>query len=508
MARIGALLLLIAILSVSTPPAHPQEKGHLLIGYGGDKYLPFLEGATYTFLVGERLVVTAVGRDVSITLSLPDQVSLAFLAKSGESQLIREFTKEDKGIAILSAAGMGSATIRVLEIEEAAAGWISIVRIADQLLELSVAGSALSGFEAAGQGDEPPRLVVSPGSTVRINPPDRTLYARILLRYAEDTVISGYVSGVYLTYSAESLVAEYSFNGTIIRPLRGALTISIPTLSAVGEGGLLPLRYGSLKMVAQFVTQGAPRREQTWDLVVSPIPGPQPSLAPRIRVDVAQLLGEGVAVVTANLTKGYYERRVFKPPYYRVAVYDEELGEYVSDYSISVPGFLSIRNGSETILVPSLVPVAGEAPESLKLVPDLTVYSVRLLGDAWPLTLDPGELTVVRVRGREVGVEVRLAAGYPVTDAVVYVNESFVGSGSRLRIKLPLGIYNFSAQTQYGYVSETVDIRESGEVQLVLRVLTPEVVALIMLLSVQLFYLAMHTLRLRGGLMRPRAQSR
>jgi hypothetical protein len=508
MARIGVLLLLMATLFVSMLPAHSQEKGHLLIGYGGGKYLPFLEGATYTFLVGERLVVAAVGRDISITLSLPDQGSFAFLAKGGESQVIREFRKEDKGIAILSAAGMGSATIRVLEIEEAAAGWISIVRVADQLLELSVAGSALSGFEAAAQGDEPARLVVSPGSTVRIIPPDRTLYARILLRYAEDTVISGYVSGVYLTYSSESLVAEYSFNGTITRPLRGPLTVSIPNLSVVGAGGFLPLRYGSLKMVAQFVTQGAPRREQTWDLVVSPIPEPQPSLTPRIRVDLAHLLSEGVAVVTANLTKGEYDRRIFKPPHYRVAVYDEELREYVNDYSITVPGFLSIRNGSETILMPSLVPVIGEEPESLKVVPDLTVYSVSLSRDIEPLMLDAQELTVVRVRGREVGVEVRLAAGYPVTDAVVYVNGSLVGSGSRLRLKLPLGVYNFSAQTQYGYVSETVDVRESGEVQLVLRVLTPDVVALIMLLSVQLFYLAMHTLRLRGGLMRPRAQSR
>ncbi|MEM3156193.1 MAG: hypothetical protein QW668_06110, partial [Nitrososphaerota archaeon] len=46
-----------------------QEEGFLLVGYGGEKFLPFLDGARYRFVVGESLVLKAIGSDISVILT-------------------------------------------------------------------------------------------------------------------------------------------------------------------------------------------------------------------------------------------------------------------------------------------------------------------------------------------------------------------------------------------------------------------------------------------------------
>jgi hypothetical protein len=504
MERLAAPLLLAALLLNMPAPSNSQGGGHILIGYGGDKYMPFLDGAVYTFLAGERLYVLAVDRDLSLTLTLEGGRSYSFLARHGEPQLIWEFRGEDVGTAILSIHGLGSASLRVLGVEEATAGWIRVSKVGDDLLELSIIGTSLSGFETHEARPAPARIIVSPNSTIAVPLPPRTLYARVLLKYREDISLSGYVSDLYLTYSAESIVAEYNYTGTIDSPLAGGVRVKIPEIGRPGPGGLMPLRYGVLVVTAQYVGQGGPRREQSWEVLVSPILEKAPTVSETTRISLDKLLREGVEVVLVNLSKQSFERRVVKPPYYRVAVYDEGLREYVSDYSLGVPGYLSIRNDSETILIPATIPVAALSPETLKVAPELTVYKIRLSGAVGQVAFDPDSLTVLRIRGREVGVSVRLAAGYPVADAAVYVNGSFAGAGGVLRLRLPIGLYNFSVTTSYGAVSRVVDISEEDEVILVLRVLTQETLALMVMLGVQLSYLGLFLLRHRGGLMRAR----
>ncbi len=504
MERLAATLLLAALLLNMPAPSNSQGGGHVLIGYGGDKYMPFLDGAVYTFLAGERLFVLAVDRDLSLTLTLESGVSYSFLARHGEPQLIWEFRGEDVGTAILNIHGLGSASLRVLGVEEATAGWIRVSKVDDDLLELSMIGTSLSGFETQEARTAPTRIIVSPNSTIAIPLPPRTLYARVLLKYREDVSLSGYVSDLYLTYRAESIVAEYNYTGTIDRPLAGGVNLKIPEIGRPGPGGLMPLRYGVLVVIAQYVSQGSPRREQSWEVLVSPIHEESPAVSDTMRISLDRLLREGVGVLFVNLSKQSFEKRVVKPPYYRAAVYDEGLGEYVSDYSLVVPGYLSIRRDMETFLIPATIPVAALSPETLKVAPELTVYKIKLSGAVGQVAFEPGSLTVLRIRGEEVGVSVRLAAGYPVADAAVYVNGSFAGVGGMLRLRLPIGVYNFSATTSYGAVWRVVDISEEGEVVLVLRVLTQETLALMVMLGVQLSYLCLFLLRHRGGLMRAR----
>ncbi len=504
MERLAATLLLAALFLNMPAPSNSEVGGHILIGYGGDKYMPFLDGAVYTFLVGERLYVLAVDRDLSVTLTLGSGGSYAFLATHGEPQLIWEFRGEDVGTAILNIHGLGSASLRVLGVEEATAGWIRVSKVDDDLLELSIIGTSLSGFETQEATPAPARIIVSPNSTLTVSLPPRTLYARVLLKYKEDVSLSGYVSDLYLTYSAESIVAEYNYTGTIDSPLAGSVSVRIPEIGRPGPGGLVPLRYGVLVVIAQYVVQGAPRREQSWEILVSPFLEEIPTVSETTRVSLSRLLREGVEVVVVNLSKQSFEKRVVRPPHYRVVVYDEGLGEYVTDYSLAVPGYLSIRNDSETILIPTSVPVASLDPQTLKVVPELTVYKIKLSGAVGPVVFEPDSRTVLRIRGREVSVSVRFAAGYPVADAAVYVNGSFAGVGGMLRLRLPIGLYNFSAMTSYGAVSRVADISEEGEVVLVLRVLTQETLALMVMLGVQLSYLFLSLLRHRGGLMRAR----
>ncbi len=512
---LAPLALAIAMLAVLPPTVQPREGEFLLIGYGGEKLLPFLDGAKYRFVVGERLVLKAIGAAVSAILETNRGEEHVFRIGAGEAVEVWRFRVEDVGTASLTVIGGGRATIEVLSLEESTLGWIDFQPAGfmtsdsdgQEVLEARIAGSTLSGFPITGGGTEARKIFVRPNSTLQLQIPANALSVKITLRHYDPIELSGYSGQLHILYRAEPIVAEYRFEGAGATQQIRFVDVYIPPLGETGENGLVPLRYGTLVVNIVYTGRGGGRFEQSFEVSVSPMVEEPPPLSSSKTIGLRDLIRNGLEVVVANLTTGRFERRIIRVPDYRVRVYDSHLGMWVEDYSVSIPGYLSLRNGSESVIVPKTVSIIeGGYRPAITVRPTLKVYSVDISESVGLLTLEVGRPATVYVDGRLVEVEVRHAAGFIIQDSQIYVNDSLRGVGGRLSLRLPAAIYNFSAETPFGKVYSTVNVRDMRRVVLVVRGYTAETLALITVFLIQLSIFAMYSWRWYRSLRRKGAR--
>ncbi|MEM0482348.1 MAG: hypothetical protein QXM16_05630 [Nitrososphaerota archaeon] len=511
---IASLALVIAMLVVIPPTGQSQENGFLLIGYGGEKFLPFLDGARYRFVVGERLVLKAIGIDVSVIFTTNRGQEYLFHVGAGEAVEVWRFRSEDVGTVALTVIGGGRAIIEVLSLEESALGWIDFQpagfmptdSYGQEVLEARIVGSTLSGFAIKGERTETRKIFVKPNSTLQIQIPPNALSAKVTLRHYDPIELSGYNGKLHVLYRVEPIVAEYKFDEAVAGLSMRVVDVHIPALGEVGENGLVPLRYGTLVVNLVYTGRGGGRFEQSYEVTVSPITEEPPPVGSTMTIGLGELIRNGLEVITANLTTGRFERHVIRVPDYRVRVYDSHLGSWVDNYSISLPGYLSLKNGSESVIIPKTVSITeGEHASIITIRPSLKVYSVDVSESVGLLTLEAGRPVTIYVDGRLVEVEVRHAAGFLIQDSQIYVNDSLRGTGGRISLRLPAGAYNFSAETPFGRVYSTVDIGDVARVVLVVRGYTAETLALITVFLIQLSIFAMYFwswfrgVRLRGA---------
>jgi len=499
-----ALALAVLIVMVIQPMGQAQEEGFLLVGYGGEKFLPFLDGARYRFVVGESLVLKAIGSDISVILTTSKDEEHVFRIGAGDSLEVRRFGPGDVGLMSLAVVGGGKAVIEVLSVEESALGWIEFQPVGtvsngsgtQEVLEARIVGSTLSGFELRGEEGEGRRIFVRPNSTLQLQIPANALNAKVTLLSQDFIELSGYTGQLHLVYRVEPVVAEYMFNVTGTGQLVRVVDVHIPALGEVGENGLVPLRYGILLMSLVYTARSGGRFEQNFEVMVSPIMDEPPPMSSTVTITLEELLRSGLEVVTADLSTGRFEHRVVRVPDYRVIVYDTYFGSWVEDYSISFTGYVSLRNGTESIIIPSTVSISEEEyPSRIAIRPSFTVYSVDISDSIGPVTLEAGRTVTIYVEGRLVDVEVRHAAGFLIQDSSIYVNDTFRGVGGSLSLRLPAGIYNFSAATPFGKVFSAADVRDVRRVVLVVRGYTAETLALITVFLIQLSIFAMYSWR-------------
>ncbi|MEM0445632.1 MAG: hypothetical protein QXY54_06655 [Nitrososphaerota archaeon] len=501
LAPILALLLAFSLLQIGTVSS--QEGDFLLIGYGGEKFLPFLDGAKYRFVVGERLVITALGSDVPILLTTSSGETHAFYVKAGADLEVWKFRPQDEGVMTLSVVGGGSASIEVVGVEESALGWIELhpkyetdPNNAEKLLEARILGSTLSGFAATGTDTRAQRLLARPNSTLNLTVPSDVITVSATLKDYTPIELTGFSDKLYIVYRAEPVIAQYKFEASNLSRSAGVISIKIPPLGEVGTQGLMPTRYGTFILELYYVSRSGQRHQQAYDVMIAPIFEAPPSMSSVATVSLEQLIQEGLEVLTANMSVGRFENIKIKVPVFSVKVYDRHLQEWVEDYSISFTGYNTIRNGSESLIIPLTVPIT-RAPhqETISLEPMLTVYSVRMGDSVGPVTLEVGKPVIIFVDGREVEVEVRFAAGYLVDKADVYVNGSLRGVSGRLSLRLPKAVYNFTAETPYGKGSTVADVGQDEIVVIKIRAYTVETIALITVFLVQLSVLGTYLWR-------------
>lgn len=502
--NITVLTLICALLLAIPQMGSAQEEGVLLIGYGGEKFLPFLDGARYRFVVGERLILKAIGSDITVTLTTNKGEVYAFQIEEGEAEKVWTFRSADAGAMSLAILGGGRATLEVMSMEESALGWIELRPVGvvqteaglDEVLEAKIVGSTLSGFEA-GEGEAAEqRIFARPNSTIYLQVPQGALGVKITLRHYDYIQLSGYIGTLHVRYRVEPIIAEYSLNETSQTQAPTSVAVRLPPLGETGEGGLIPLRYGTIIVSLVYAGRGGGRFEQTYEVLVTPFLEEPPAMSSVVSKGLRELLHTGLRVISLNLTTGVFEPRTILVPNYRVRVYDSHLNEWVEDYSVSFTGYLSLKNGTETVIIPRAIPITeqDQAPK-ISLKPLLTVYSVDLSQRMGVVDLEEGRTSTIFVDGRRVKVEVRHAAGFLIREARIYVNDSFRGGGGELSLKLPAGVYNFSADTPFGIIHSVEDVREVTNVVLLVRGYTAETLALITIFLVQLSVFMMYAWR-------------
>jgi len=506
--RLEILPILVMLMASVVPvPTLAQEDAILLIGYGGERFLPFLDGARYKFVVGERVLLKALMSDVTVVITDRRGGSRYAYLRMGEATEVARLSAEDVGEFRITAIGVGVVVIEVIGIEESALGDIEVTPLSPTgeeeagMVKLTIRGSSLSGFAVGEQVPLREKLIARPGASLHLLLPPNATSLRAVIRHYEPIVISGYIGRLYVRYSVDAVVAEYLFNELG----GGFVDIPIPRLGEVGESGIVPLRYGTLILDATYVVGGATRFSRLYEVLIAPVVEEPPHLSAENTMRLDELMRVGIRVVALNLTTGRFGYKLVEVPHYRVAVYDSHLKEWVDDFSISIPGYLTFKNGSEVTVIPKFLPLMGEGPpRRVTVLPRLTVYSIDVSYSVGPLTLEPGSLHVISVEGKRVEVEVRHAAGFLIGEAHLYVNDTLRGVGGFYRLKLPRGTFNFSAETPYGRVSQLANIDVVERVSLVVRGFTVETMALISILAVQLSILSFTLYRLimrrrRGG---------
>jgi len=495
-------LLALVFLNILVIPVNSLEVEALLVGYGGERMLPFVDGATLTYFVGESLELKSIGSSIDIELIDPMNRKLSYRLYEGETSKIFTFGEKDVGVWLLRHNKLGTMFIRVVDDYSPEGAFIHVQKLNDEAVRLSLRGPAFMGFVT---NDVANAKIINAPSILPITIPQGTSYARITLEYNETIELNGLIGSVQYRYKTDSIITEYIYR--FDKPLTSSMDINleIPRIGEVGRGGIVPLRVGSIKLKVVCSGPNISSFSKVEELLVVPKLVNLPSMSRTIEATLYDLLNKSLKIAYFNTSSNTVNLKYVEIPVYGLAIFDKTLSSYVDDYFLNVNGMITIRTGHRTYLIPSILPVLDSLDRNEILVnPRLRVYSVDFTNAVKNLTLKNRDITTIAIESREVRIIVRYADGTLINDAQLFVNSSAykVINGST-RVRMPVSTYNFSAVTESGYTSLIANISETADIQLVIRALLPITIAMILVSSFQgalLVHLLIRLLKLKRTL--------
>ncbi|MCS6788132.1 MAG: hypothetical protein NZ733_02430 [Aigarchaeota archaeon] len=493
---LGAELLIVAVLLSAPLPAASQatEPCALLVGYGGQGFLPFVDGGALNFAVGERLHVLTPAGGATVQLIDPRGRVERYELAGGIQTRLKEFGRGDGGVWRLVSGDRCEMTLTVSERGSVIYGEVVVEKDFRGAIVLSIRGPPYIGFSVEEPRDDRNVLWTRPGGELllELGRPIRSVVVYLL--YPDRVTISGKVGETPFTYTIDPLVGVYRYE----RPVRGTqVPVRLPELGSVGPGGTFPLRYGTYTLRVMGTAPDGQQFSMTFAVEVAPFAFRAPRLSTYLVTDVDKLR-EGIRLVFLNYETGTVESIALKVPMYEVVVLDERTGQPIEDYSLSVEGMIGVRDGAATVLLPRSFDLrevqVGE--DVLKVKPSLIIEGVNLTGVVREVILRRGEPTVLSVPMSEVQLRVRLAGHQDAIRAKVSLNGSTpLELEGAARIRLPAYLYNATAETPWGRVGGLFDASREREVELVVYAPTDLTLALAFAAAAQLAVLAAISLR-------------
>ena len=499
---LGSALLILVFLTNIIHPAISLEVEALLVGYGGERMLPFVDGATLTYFVGEDLELKSIGSSTDIKLIDPTNAEHNYFLDEGKKLKILTFKREDVGIWLLKHHSLGTMIVRVVDNYSYKEGYIIVQKLSDENFRLSIKGPIFMGFITSSATNA---KIINAASILSVTIPQGTTYARITLEYNETVELDGWIGSVQYRYRTDSIVTEhvYRFN----RPTASSLIvdIEIPDIGKVGKGGIIPLRVGSIRLKVVCSGPGTTSYNNIEELLIVPKMVNLPSMTRTIEVTLDDLLSQSVKIAYFNSSSNNVDIKEVKIPIYEFVVFDKALSKFIDDYVVSVDGMVSSRVGYKTYLIPSVLPVFDNADkEHVTINPRLLVYSIDFSPVVKNTFLRSHDVSIITIESKEVLITVKHASGTLISNAVLLINSSMysVINGSKT-IRMPVSTYNFSAITEVGQSSLIVDISKTSNVQLIIRSLLPITLAMIIISSFQgalLIHLVLRLVKLKRRL--------
>ncbi|MEM3668926.1 MAG: hypothetical protein QW737_00110 [Nitrososphaerota archaeon] len=492
---LASILLLSLFLTNGLYPIDSLRVDALLIGYGGDRMLPFIDGAELTFFVGEELELKTIGSSANITIIDPLYRRYEYFLEEGKKMKVLTFNASDVGTWLLRHSKLGTMSLKVIDNYSPKDHYISIQKISDDVLRLSLEGSAFIGFLAKSKNVT---KIMNPSKNLHITIPSGTTHVRITLEYNEPIELSGLIGDVQYHYKTDAVVSEYTnrFSKPIAEPI--VINFEIPEVGKVGSGGIIPLRVGPIRLKVVCTGTGSTILNYVDELLIIPEEVNLQSITRTIDVELTELINDNIKIAYYNVSTGRIDVINVKVPVYRLIVYDKALSKNIDDYSFDVLEMLSLKSDHITYIVPTRLQLLNDTHNNYAIINSkIEVYSVDISNMIKNITLKKEDLNTIIIESKEIEITVKHVDGTLIKNALILVNSSkhSIINGSA-RIRMPIAIYNFSAVTSIGYASSIIDISKKDNVQLIIKTLTSTTMALIIISAFQTALFSHYILKL------------
>jgi len=324
-------ILLLTLLILSVQP-HAELQAVWLIGYGGEQMLPFLDGGSLSFNVGETLAVKLLGRNGFLELKSPSGAVERFYVPDGSPRQLRSFTAADVGEWVLTTDNGLTTHVKVEDIVVKPGFTVSISLTPE---EVKFDAYALTqGFALF--VDEKWVDVVCAGSSVeiRLDNINMSLARFDLLRRAGPLVYSGLLQQKPYSITIDQLVMSKlvqskAENNTSI------FTVTLPEAFSGGPSGLRPLSYGP--HVVRLVSTTDNRVLYEKEVVVVPKSlNTLPGLSRVMGVSFEAAATKNQTLIIGNPLGDVWFVNL-RPPAATVTFYDKTHEEVLEDYSLNMP---------------------------------------------------------------------------------------------------------------------------------------------------------------------------
>jgi hypothetical protein len=176
----SSALLILVFLTTNIHPANSLDVEALLVGYGGERMLPFVDGATLTYFVGEDLELKSIGSSTDVKLIDPTNAEHSYFLEEGEKLKILTFKREDVGVWLLKHHSLGTMIVRVVDNYSYKEGYIIVQKLGDGNFRLLIKGPIFMGFITSNPTNV---KIINAPSILSVNIPQGITYARITLEY-------------------------------------------------------------------------------------------------------------------------------------------------------------------------------------------------------------------------------------------------------------------------------------------------------------------------------------
>jgi len=464
------ILFLVVLFMVSTAEGQTTER-LWLVGYGYERMLPMLSGATLEVGLGESIWLSVLGGDGKATLVSPNASTYDISLRGGQVSLAKRFSESDLAgrWTIITEDGL----VMHLDFKRPMESNTILLRTGfvdggKVTLELQPLGGGFAYF--TGNFSE---QIYAPGDTVSLELPSDTFEKhKVELLYPGTFTLSGNLSDISYRVSFERLVGSY-----LVQPVREGEVIQVsfrlPEVLETGPLGIVPLRYGPLLIRVSRQGSAQPLVEmRTITVVPKSIVGLP--VSSRTTLTLNSTLGTVIGVVSGT-AEGKVTSFGIRPPLARLQVIEENHGRLLEEFSLGMKGAATIKylDGFYTLYYTEYTiqnPGEGELVEPVRQQ-NVTINVSGFEARTWPgsLVFRPGENVTVTTRLHELRLVHIYPDGTTPTKAVrLMINGRQVDSLPVDRLLLPEGRYSIIATEPPSFNSIQLSLEGDAETRIIL----------------------------------------
>ncbi|MEM4573310.1 MAG: hypothetical protein QXF45_02055 [Candidatus Caldarchaeum sp.] len=474
-----------------------------LIGFGGNVFLPFLDGGVLEYDVGESLAVKIVGRDGFVWVVSPAGVVEEVSVADGEGKVLKEFGFGDIGEWIVITDRNETMKVVVRPPVTRPSVQLSFSLEGNEVKATALTSRQSFALFAEGKSD----TVKAAGSVVELKLPgiNETRVKAEIYRVDQPIRYKGALSGIQYNVEVEQLVSSTILTGQRINGTT-TFTVKIPDEEET-TSGIKPVGIGLHRL--RLVSASDRRLLYETELIVVPSSKKNlEGLSRTLSVDFWEAFRRNYTLIVGDGV-GTIWRITIRLPLVVFRIFDDEHRRYHVGAMIQIPDAYTRTIGSEIIAVFTTTLEITDYTNMSDFIPTReTAASISFDAssiETSSLTITAGDVIELGVSLYETTVELVFPNGTKYEGPQIIEINGITYSNTRARY-LPRGTYTVRALSPESFTYETFYLaRDTTWTIIVVDNLAglAGLRASAVLLGFLLIYIAYKTLKLRNTFYRP-----